>query len=92
MTTARTRIASTEGSSQRGARFTHAAYAAGRRARGSVHMIEEYARRNGHADVLRESIDGSAGDCGCPASRGQGRAGTCSGQSPRDSYRGRGPR
>jgi uncharacterized damage-inducible protein DinB len=27
-----------------------------------VHMIEEYARHNGHADLLRESIDGSAGD------------------------------
>ena len=27
-----------------------------------VHMIEEYARRNGHADLLRERIDGSTGD------------------------------
>jgi len=27
-----------------------------------VHMIEEYARHNGHADLLRESIDGSTGD------------------------------
>jgi uncharacterized damage-inducible protein DinB len=27
-----------------------------------VHMIEEYARHNGHADFLRESIDGSVGD------------------------------
>ncbi len=26
-----------------------------------VHMIEEYARHNGHADLLRERIDGSAG-------------------------------
>jgi uncharacterized protein DUF664 len=26
-----------------------------------VHMIEEYARRNGHADLLRERIDGTAG-------------------------------
>jgi uncharacterized damage-inducible protein DinB len=26
-----------------------------------VHMIEEYARHNGHADLLRESIDGSTG-------------------------------
>jgi uncharacterized damage-inducible protein DinB len=25
------------------------------------HMIEEYARHNGHADLLRESIDGSTG-------------------------------
>lgn len=27
-----------------------------------VHMIEEYARHNGHADLLRESIDGSSGE------------------------------
>ena len=27
-----------------------------------VHMIEEYARHNGHADLLRESIDGSTGE------------------------------
>jgi uncharacterized damage-inducible protein DinB len=27
-----------------------------------VHMIEEYARHNGHADFLRESIDGSTGE------------------------------
>jgi len=26
-----------------------------------VHMIEEYARHNGHADILRERIDGSKG-------------------------------
>lgn len=26
-----------------------------------VHMIEEYARHNGHADLIRESIDGAAG-------------------------------
>jgi uncharacterized damage-inducible protein DinB len=26
-----------------------------------VHMIEEYARHNGHADLLRERIDGSVG-------------------------------
>jgi uncharacterized damage-inducible protein DinB len=26
-----------------------------------VHMIEEYARHNGHADLLRESIDGAKG-------------------------------
>ena len=25
------------------------------------HMIEEYARHNGHADLLRESVDGSVG-------------------------------
>jgi uncharacterized damage-inducible protein DinB len=27
-----------------------------------VHMIEEYARHNGHADFLRERIDGTVGD------------------------------
>ena len=27
-----------------------------------VHMIEEYARHNGHADLLREAIDGVTGD------------------------------
>jgi uncharacterized damage-inducible protein DinB len=27
-----------------------------------LHMIEEYARHNGHADLLRESIDGVTGD------------------------------
>jgi hypothetical protein len=27
-----------------------------------VHMIEEYARHNGHADLLREAIDGTTGD------------------------------
>ena len=26
-----------------------------------VHMIEEYARHNGHADLIRELIDGSTG-------------------------------
>jgi uncharacterized damage-inducible protein DinB len=26
------------------------------------HMIEEYARHNGHADILRESLDGSTGE------------------------------
>ncbi len=25
------------------------------------HLVEEYARHNGHADLLREAIDGSAG-------------------------------
>ena len=28
----------------------------------SIHMIEEYARHNGHADLLRERIDGTTGD------------------------------
>jgi hypothetical protein len=27
-----------------------------------VHMIEEYARHCGHADLLRETIDGTTGD------------------------------
>ena len=27
-----------------------------------VHMIEEYARHNGHADLIREAIDGRVGD------------------------------
>jgi uncharacterized damage-inducible protein DinB len=27
-----------------------------------VHLIEEYARHNGHADLIREMIDGSVGD------------------------------
>ena len=26
------------------------------------HLIEEYARHSGHADLLRESIDGARGD------------------------------
>lgn len=30
--------------------------------RTSVHMIEEYARHCGHADLLREAIDGVTGD------------------------------
>ena len=27
-----------------------------------VHLVEEYARHNGHADLIRESIDGQTGD------------------------------
>lgn len=27
-----------------------------------IHLIEEYARHNGHADLLRESIDGATGE------------------------------
>ncbi|HEV2936528.1 MAG TPA: DUF664 domain-containing protein, partial [Streptosporangiaceae bacterium] len=27
-----------------------------------LHMIEEYARHNGHADLLRERIDGAVGE------------------------------
>jgi len=27
-----------------------------------LHMIEEYARHNGHADLIRESIDGVTGE------------------------------
>jgi len=26
-----------------------------------LHMIEEYSRHNGHADLLREAIDGQVG-------------------------------
>jgi hypothetical protein len=26
-----------------------------------VHMIEEYARHNGHADLIRELVDGNVG-------------------------------
>jgi hypothetical protein len=26
------------------------------------HMIEEYARHNGHADIIRESVDGLTGE------------------------------
>jgi hypothetical protein len=26
-----------------------------------IHMVEEYARHNGHADLLRERIDGAIG-------------------------------
>jgi hypothetical protein len=27
-----------------------------------THMIEEYARHNGHADLMREAIDGETGE------------------------------
>ena len=27
-----------------------------------THLIEEYARHNGHADLLRESVDGATGE------------------------------
>jgi uncharacterized damage-inducible protein DinB len=27
-----------------------------------VHMVEEYARHNGHADLIRESVDGQTGE------------------------------
>ena len=27
-----------------------------------VHMIEEYARHNGHADIIREAVDGETGE------------------------------
>jgi Protein of unknown function (DUF664) len=30
--------------------------------RRSVHVIEEYARHNGHTDLIRERIDGVTGD------------------------------
>lgn len=28
----------------------------------STNMIEEYARHNGHADLLREAVDGQTGE------------------------------
>lgn len=28
----------------------------------ALHMLEEYARHNGHADLIRESVDGSVGE------------------------------
>ena len=28
----------------------------------ATHMVEEYARHNGHADLIREAIDGATGD------------------------------
>jgi len=27
-----------------------------------THLVEEYARHNGHADLLRESVDGLTGE------------------------------
>ena len=27
-----------------------------------IHMIEEYARHNGHADLIREMVDGTVGE------------------------------
>jgi hypothetical protein len=27
-----------------------------------LHMIDEYARHNGHADLIREAIDGAVGE------------------------------
>ncbi len=27
-----------------------------------IHMVEEYARHNGHADLLREAVDGEVGE------------------------------
>ncbi len=27
-----------------------------------LHLVEEYARHNGHADLLRESVDGLTGE------------------------------
>ena len=50
---------------QQALRGTHAAW--GGQGRVSlrwvlVHMIEEYARHNGHADLIRESIDGFTGE------------------------------
>jgi hypothetical protein len=36
-------------------------HCAGRSLTDNVHMIEEYARHNGHADLLRERIEGVTG-------------------------------
>ena len=51
------------------ATYTDAGAEARGRRRGSrsarwvlLHMLEEYARHNGHADLLREAIDGSVGE------------------------------
>jgi len=27
-----------------------------------LHMLEEYARHNGHVDLLREAVDGTTGE------------------------------
>ena len=41
----------------------HSSTAADRACAGSwSHLIEEYARHNGHADLIRESIDGQTGE------------------------------
>jgi hypothetical protein len=37
--------------------------AVGRSGQGTLcHMIDKYARHNGHADLLRESVDGATGE------------------------------
>jgi hypothetical protein len=42
-----------------------------------LHMIEEYARHNGHADLLRERIDGATGElAAAPSAHGRGRPGS----------------
>ena len=41
-----------------------------------VHMIEEYARHNGHADLLRERIDGATGELATSVRRQVGRPGS----------------
>jgi uncharacterized damage-inducible protein DinB len=43
------------------ARFTSGTYQSSVRWL-AVHLIEEYARHNGHADLLREAIDGQTGE------------------------------
>jgi hypothetical protein len=53
------------GDVQEGLARTHSAW--GGRAQVSLrwvltHLVEEYARHNGHADLLRESIDGETGE------------------------------
>jgi uncharacterized damage-inducible protein DinB len=43
------------------ATFTHATYGEMSLRWTLIHLIEEYARHNGHADLLRERIDGTTG-------------------------------
>ncbi len=59
------------------------------------HMIEEYARHNGHADLLRERIDGVTGDLARHAGRqrsGQPRSGWPRSGRPRSGRRRSGER
>jgi hypothetical protein len=42
-----------------------------------IHLIEEYARHNGHADFIRERLDGATGQ-----QRGRQPVGAVGGRSP----------
>ena len=62
-------VASERAVDELGDDLDHTAKVADRRTGGPIdlrwimlHMIEEYARHNGHADLIRESIDGVTGD------------------------------